>query len=153
LEFAGPRSNPAYWDAEIAPRLGPDVTYLGHLGHDDLAARVGEAHVALCTPRWEEPFGLVLAEFLACGTPVAAFRRGAIPDILDAASGVLAEADDVADLGRALTRALRLNRADCRARAEHLFDADTMTAHYLDLYAVELQRAAQLSAPARVSNA
>jgi UDP-glucose:tetrahydrobiopterin glucosyltransferase len=153
LKFAGPRSNPAYWDSEIAPRLGDDITYLGHLGHDDLARRVGEAHVALCTPRWEEPFGLVLAEFLACGTPVAAFRRGAIPDILDASSGVLAEADNVVDLGRAVTRAIHLNRADCRRRAEHLFDASTMTDQYEDLYEIELQRAARAAIAARVSNA
>lgn len=134
LVFAGPRSDPAYWDAAIAPRLGPDVTYLGHLAHADIARRVGEAHVALCTPRWEEPFGLVLAEFLACGTPVAAFARGAIPDILDETCGVLAGADDVAALGRAVTRAMRLDRGDCRRRAEHLFDADTMTDRYEALY-------------------
>ncbi|WP_019902902.1 glycosyltransferase family 4 protein [Methylobacterium sp. 77] len=140
LKFAGPQSNRAYWDAEIAPRLGPDITYLGHLGHADLARRVGEAHVALCTPRWEEPFGLVLAEFLACGTPVAAFARGAIPDILDETSGVLAQADDPVDLGRALTRAIRLDRHDCRRRAEHLFDADTMTDRYEAMYHAEIRR-------------
>lgn len=153
LKFAGPRSNPAYWDNEIAPRLGEDVTYLGHLGHDALAAHVAKAHVALCTPRWEEPFGLVLAEFLACGTPVAAFRRGAIPDILDASCGVLAAADDVADLGRAVKQAIGLSRADCRRRAEQLFDADTMTDQYEALYALELQRAANTAVAARVSNA
>ena len=140
LVFAGPQSNPAYWEAEIAPRLGPDVIYLGHLGHADLARRVGEAHVALCTPRWEEPFGLVLAEFLACGTPVAAFARGAIPDILDESCGVLARADDAADLGAALTRAIGLKRRDCRRRAEHLFDADTMTDRYEALYRDEIRR-------------
>ncbi|MGU3359790.1 glycosyltransferase family 4 protein [Methylobacterium sp. M6A4_1b] len=153
LKFAGPRSNPAYWDSEIAPRLGADVTYLGHLGHDALARQVGDAHVALCTPRWEEPFGLVLAEFLACGTPVAAFRRGAIPDILDATCGVLARADDVADLGRAVSEAIGLSRADCRRRAEHLFNAEAMTDQYEALYALELQRAASSTMVARVSNA
>ncbi|CAA2099498.1 GDP-mannose-dependent alpha-(1-2)-phosphatidylinositol mannosyltransferase [Methylobacterium bullatum] len=140
LKFAGPQSNRAYWDAEIAPRLGPDITYLGHLGHAELARRVGEAHVALCTPRWEEPFGLVLAEFLACGTPVAAFARGAIPDILDETSGVLAQADDPVDLGRALSRAIRLDRHACRRRAEHLFDADTMTDRYEAMYHAEIRR-------------
>ncbi|NEU13064.1 glycosyltransferase family 4 protein [Methylobacterium sp. BTF04] len=139
LRFAGPRSDPAYWDAEIAPRLGPDITYLGHLGHAALAREVGEAHVALCTPRWEEPFGLVLAEFLACGTPVAAFARGAIPDILDESCGVLAAADDVAGLGRAVTHAIRLHRHDCRRRAEHLFDADTMTDRYEAMYQTVLK--------------
>lgn len=152
LKFAGPRSNPAYWDAEIAPRLGDDVLYLGHLGHGDLARCVGEAHVALCTPRWEEPFGLVLAEFLACGTPVAAFRRGAIPDILDSSCGVLAAADDVADLGLAVTRAIQLSRTDCRHRAEQLFNAETMTDRYEGLYRSELERIPKATIAARVSN-
>ncbi|HEX8417700.1 MAG TPA: glycosyltransferase [Methylobacterium sp.] len=140
LVFAGPRSDAAYWAAEIAPRLGPDVTYLGHLSHAALSRRVGEAHVTLCTPRWEEPFGLVVAESLACGTPVAAFARGAMPDILDASCGVLARADDVADLGRAMRAAIRLDRRACRRRAEHLFDAEMMTDRYEALYREELRR-------------
>lgn len=146
LKFAGPRVDPPYWDAEIAPRLGADITYLGHLDHADLARRVGEAHVALCTPRWEEPFGLVLAEYLACGTPVAAFARGAIPDILDESCGVLAPADDVEGLGRAVTRAIHLRRRDCRRRAEHLFDAETMTDRYEAMYRTVLKPSIPIAA-------
>ncbi len=139
LLFAGPQADITYWETMIAPRLGPDVTYLGHLSHAELARRVGEAHVTLCSPRWEEPFGLVVAESLACGTPVAAFGRGAIPDILDASSGVLAKADDVADLGRAVTQAIRLERHACRRRAEQLFDATIMTDRYEALYHQEMR--------------
>ncbi|MBX9930007.1 MAG: glycosyltransferase family 4 protein [Methylobacterium sp.] len=140
LVFAGPVSNTTYWTDEILPRLGPDVTYLGHLSHDELAQRVGEAHVAICTPRWEEPFGLVVAEAIACGTPVAAFARGAIPDILDGSCGALAVADDVADLGRAIRVAVDLDRHACRRRAEHLFDAHTMIDRYEALYRGEIGR-------------
>lgn len=146
LVFAGPRSDAAYWAEQIEPRLGTDVTYLGHLAHADLARRVGQAHVALCTPRWEEPFGLVVAEALACGTPVAAFARGAMPDILDEACGVLARADDVMDLANAIGGAIRLDRQACRRRAEQLFDSNTMTDRYEALYRKELRRA---SAPGR----
>ncbi|MFD0938691.1 glycosyltransferase, partial [Methylobacterium trifolii] len=96
LVFAGPRLNPAYWEAEIAPRLGPDLTHLGHLSHRDLARHLGRARVAIVSPRWEEPFGLVVAEALSCGTPVAAFHRGAMPDILDRSCGRLARPDDAA---------------------------------------------------------
>ncbi|WP_244472392.1 MULTISPECIES: glycosyltransferase [unclassified Methylobacterium] len=151
LVFAGPVSNIPYWTDEILPRLGPDVTYLGHLSHKELAQRVGEAHVAICTPRWEEPFGLVVAEAIACGTPVAAFARGAIPDILDGSCGALALPDDVADLGRAIRVAVDLDRHACRRRAEHLFDADTMTDRYEALYRAEMIRptAGRALAPSR----
>ncbi|MCJ2009010.1 glycosyltransferase family 4 protein [Methylobacterium sp. WL30] len=134
LHFAGPRPNPAYWAEWIAPRLGDDLVDLGHLGHAELARHLGGARAALVTPRWEEPFGLVVAEALACGTPVAGFRRGALPDILDATCGALAAPDDVASLSDAIVRAVALDRRACRQRAEDLFDADAMTAGYEALY-------------------
>lgn len=138
LAFAGPRNDVDYWRAEIAPRLGSDLTDLGHLGQCELAAQLGRARVALVTPRWEEPFGLVVAEALACGTPVAGFRRGALPDILDQASGRLARPDDVADLARAIVQAAPLDRRGCRKRAEALFDAHRMIDGYEALYRTAL---------------
>lgn len=149
LVFAGPVSDATYWSDAILPRLGPDVTYLGHLSHEELARRVGEAHVAICTPRWEEPFGLVVAEAIACGTPVAAFARGAIPDILDGSCGALALPDDVADLGRAIRVAIDIDRHACRRRAEHLFDANTMTDRYEALYRSEILSAGMRAETAR----
>ena len=134
LVFAGPKLNPTYWEAEIAPRLGHDLTHLGHLSHRDLADHLGRARVAIVSPRWEEPFGLVVAEALACGTPVAAFRRGALPDILDESCGRLAAADDADDLARAIRGAADLSRRACRDRAEALFDAEAMTEHYREVY-------------------
>jgi UDP-glucose:tetrahydrobiopterin glucosyltransferase len=134
LKIAGPISNRAYWDAEIAPRLTAQTTYLGHLAQEDLAALVGMATVAVCTPRWEEPFGLVVAEALACGTPVAGFARGALPDILDATSGALAPSDDVEGLARAIKQCLSLDRRACRSRAEFRFDVEVMIDHYESLY-------------------
>ena len=134
LVFAGPKLNPGYWEAEIAPRLGPDLTHLGHLPHRDLADHLGRARVAIVSPCWEEPFGLVVAEALACGTPVAAFHRGAMPDILDARCGRLARADDPEDLARAIREAADLSRRACRDRAEAMFDAEAMTERYLEVY-------------------
>jgi UDP-glucose:tetrahydrobiopterin glucosyltransferase len=147
LVFAGPKLNPAYWDAEIAPRLGPDLTHLGHLSHRDLARHLARARVAIVSPRWEEPFGLVVAEALAGGTPVAAFRRGAMPDILDATCGRLADPDDAHDLARAIRSAAGLSRRACRARAEALFDAEAMTERYLEVYDEVLARAAERARP------
>ena len=135
LRIAGPISDPAYFDAEIAPRLGTDVTHVGHLDHAALADLVGGARAFLCTPRWEEPYGLVVAEALACGTPVAAFARGAIPALLDESCGTLAPGDDVAALAKAVTGAVTLDRGGCRRRAEAICDADVMIDQYEALYA------------------
>ena len=134
LSIAGPRNDPAYWEREIRPRLGEGAHYLGHLAHGALSKVLGAASVLICSPRWEEPFGLVIAEALACGTPVAAFARGAIPDILDEDCGALATPDDVEDLAMALRRCLTLDRRHCRSRATALFDADLMMDAYDAIY-------------------
>jgi len=134
LKFAGPISDQTYYDRQIAPRMHDGLTYLGHLDHDGLASEIGGASVYLCTPCWEEPFGLVVAEALACGTPVASFARGAIPEIIDADCGVLARADDVADLARAGQMAESLSRKACRRRAEDRCDAVAMIDNYERLY-------------------
>ncbi|KPF64897.1 glycosyl transferase family 1 [Porphyrobacter sp. AAP60] len=134
LKFAGPRSDPRYFDAEIAPRLEDGVDYVGHLAHRELAQLIGGARAAICTPCWEEPYGLVVAEAVATGTPVAAFRRGGIPEILDETCGALAEPGDVASLVEAIRRALSLDRAACRRRAERYCDARTMVDAYERLY-------------------
>ncbi len=134
LRIAGPVSDQFYYDTEIVPRLGDDVTHLGHLDHAALADLVGGASVFLCTPRWEEPFGLVVAEALACGTPVAAFARGAIPALLDTDCGTLARPDDVGSLADAARSAAVLDRAACRRRAEAICDAEVMIDQYEALY-------------------
>ncbi len=77
LLIAGPIHDRVYFDAEIRPRLDDRTSeYLGHLRLDELATLTAGAAVAVVTPCWEEPFGLVAAEALACATPIAAFDRG-----------------------------------------------------------------------------
>lgn len=142
LRIAGPILDETYFEAQIAPALGPDVFHVGHLAHDELAQLVGGARAFLCTPMWDEPYGLVVAEALACGVPVAAFARGAIPEILDAACGVLATPDDPQALAHAGLAALELDRRACRARAEQMCNAERMVDDYEALY----QRQIELSA-------
>lgn len=134
LLVAGPISDEAYFAREIAPLLNDRISYLGHLPHVELAAVIGGARAFLCTPCWEEPYGLVVAEALACGVPVAAFARGAIPELLDAACGVLATPDDPASLAQAALAAQRLDRHACRGRAESRCDAERMIEEYEALY-------------------
>lgn len=130
LKFAGPIADQDYFDHEVAHRLNEDTNYVGHLTHVELAKVISGARAFLCTPCWEEPFGLVVAESLACGVPVAAFARGAIPEILDAVSGALALPDDVGSLADAAVRAQKLRRIDCRRRAETVCDAEVMVDGY-----------------------
>lgn len=134
VRFAGPMLDEAYFAGEIAPRLTSNTRYLGHLDHNALSSEVAAAAAFVCTPRWDEPYGLVVAEALACGTPVAAFARGAIPDILTQDCGALARPDDVEDLARAITEAVNLSRWACRARAEAACDMERMINAYEQLY-------------------
>jgi len=135
LRIAGPILDEGYYRDEIRPGLGRQAQYLGHLDHKELASVVGGARAFLCTPRWDEPYGLVVAEALACGVPVAAFARGAIPEIIDRASGVLSAPDDPVALAAATLSALGLDRRACRQRAETACDATRMIDGYEALYA------------------
>lgn len=134
LKIAGPILDEVYYREQIAPHLGAGAIHVGHLSHGKLAELVGGARAFLCTPLWDEPYGLVVAEALACGVPVAAFARGAIPDILDLSCGVLAMPDDIASLAAATLQALSLDRRACRKRAELVCDAHRMIDAYEALY-------------------
>lgn len=134
LRLAGPISDRAYFDAQVAPQLGDDVRYLGHLGRAELADAVGRSAAALVTPEWNEPYGLVVAEALACGTPVAAFARGAIPEIVTPACSALAEPGSVESLAAAIRVAVGRSRAAARLRAELRCSAEHMVDAYEALY-------------------
>lgn len=134
LDLAGPVVDEHYFRSVIEPRLGVDVRYLGHLEHRALARVVGRAEVALVTPRWDEPYGLVVAEALACGTPVAAFARGGIPEIVDARAGRLAPADVVPALATAVRQAAGLDRREVRRHAEEHCSMTRMVSAYEDIY-------------------
>jgi len=134
LDLVGPIADRDWFDLHVRPQLGAGVRYLGHLDHASLAARVGAATVTLATPRWDEPYGLVVAESLACGTPVAAFDRGGVAEILTPDSGVLVGADDVPALAEAALRAGGLSRARARARAVDSCSLDSMIDGYERLY-------------------
>lgn len=135
LALAGPAPDPSYFDEAIAPLLDDRRTWLGHLDAAALAEEIGRSAVALVTPRWDEPFGLVVLEALACGTPVAGYARGALPEILTPDVGLLVARDDVDALAVALHRAAELDRTACRTHAEAIGSGERMARDYLDCYA------------------
>jgi glycosyltransferase involved in cell wall biosynthesis len=134
VQLVGPRSDPAYFDERIGPLLGRGVEYLGHLSHAELVDVVGRARATLVTPRWDEPYGLVAAESLACGTPVIGFRRGGVPEVVDGASAILVDPDDVPELSEAISRYESLDRRDARRRAERSCSMRRMIDQYEQLY-------------------
>jgi glycosyltransferase involved in cell wall biosynthesis len=134
LVLAGPISDRDYFETQVLPLLGGSVRYLGHLCHDRLADAVGAAAAMLVTPCWNEPYGLVVAEALACGTPVAGFAVGALPELVDASCGRLVPAGDVDALASAIPVVVGLSRAAARARAEHDWTHERMVDEYVDLY-------------------
>jgi glycosyltransferase involved in cell wall biosynthesis len=142
LRIAGPVQDPVHFERDVVPLLGGDVTYEGHLDRAGLNELVGGADVSLATPHWDEPYGLVVAESLAMGTPVAAYARGGIPEILDASSGRMARPGDIEGLATALVAARGLDRAECRRRAELHCDAERMARRYEALYEQAIRRRA-----------
>ena len=134
LTLAGDVYDRDYFDRDILPQLGGDIRYAGLLNHRELGAVIGRSAVGLFTSVWDEPFGLVLPEMMACGTPVAGFASGAADEIVDARSGVLVDKGDVAALADALPRAAALRRTDCRRRARRDFGVAKMVDGYEHQY-------------------
>ncbi|MFJ6114845.1 glycosyltransferase [Agrococcus sediminis] len=135
LDLAGPVLDRSYFDAEVAPHLGPSIRYLGHLGTEALRRRVGGASVTVVTPAWDEPYGLVAAESMSTGTPVAALARGGLTEVVSAESGRLCESQDPAELAEAMRAASRLSRRRTRAHAVARCSIEAMVVAYEQRYA------------------
>lgn len=134
LLLAGEILDRHYYDTEVRPLLGDGLDYVGHLTHSELSTLVGRATVAVVTPAWEEPFGLVAIEAMACGTPVAAFARGAMAELIDDTTGALAFPGDVIALARAMRTAATLARSGVRRTAQEKFSHQAMVDRYVSFY-------------------
>lgn len=134
IVLAGPILDLDYFRGEVEPLLGCDAMYAGHLAQSELAALVGSSSVAVVTPAWDEPYGLVAAEALACGTPVAAYARGGLPEVLTDDTGRLAPAGDVSLLASAMRDAVELDRGRCREHAVTHLSLERMVDRYQQLY-------------------
>jgi glycosyltransferase involved in cell wall biosynthesis len=142
LRLAGPIHDARYFARHVEPLLGPGAVYLGHLRQSALADEVGSAEATLVTPCWDEPYGLVVAESLACGTPVVAFERGGVPEILTDECGEVVPPGDVVAMAAAALRARGLSRSACVRRARDFCDVQRMVDDYVELYEETLRPAA-----------
>jgi UDP-glucose:tetrahydrobiopterin glucosyltransferase len=136
IDVYGDVYDPEYSREQIAPRRGwPGVTVHQGVPRDSLWMAMAEAAVVLCPSRWDEPFGLAAAEAQACGTPVVAFRRGALGEvIMDGVTGFLVPPDDVRAAAGAMSRVAGISRAACREHAESRLDLDLSLRAHETLY-------------------
>ncbi|HEY8520942.1 MAG TPA: glycosyltransferase family 4 protein [Gammaproteobacteria bacterium] len=123
-----------YFEAQIKPLLRlPGVEFIGEIGEAQKSDFLGNAFALLFPIDWPEPFGLVMIEAMACGTPVIAFRRGSVPEVLeDGLTGYIV--DGVAEAVRAIGRLHWLDRVAIRRRFEQRFSAARMARDYVALY-------------------
>ncbi|HZO50688.1 MAG TPA: glycosyltransferase family 4 protein [Gaiellaceae bacterium] len=127
------RAEQEYFEQFVRPHLGGGVEYVGEVGHGDKVELLSGARALLFPIAWEEPFGLVMVEAMACGTPVIATRRGSVPEVVEhGRSGIVV--DDYRDMPAALEQADRLDPAQIRAVAEERFSPERMVADYLAAY-------------------
>lgn len=130
-----PPEHRCWYDAHVAPYIdGREVRYIGPV--DDAAKNMllGEAAALLMPILWEEPFGIVMAEAMACGTPVLGFRRGAVPEVVEhGVTGFVT--DTIEEMAAAVAQLGMLRRAASRARVEQLYSDQAVTDGYLRVYA------------------
>ena len=134
LIMAGIVQDAEYFAREVAPFIDErNVEYRGVLGGIDRVSALGQARAMLHLLGFEEPFGLSVVEAMACGTPVIAYRRGSMPElIVDGVTGFLVDTLDEAIA--AIDRVDEIDRATCRSHVERHFTVDRMADRYLDLY-------------------
>ncbi|MBV8334040.1 MAG: glycosyltransferase, partial [Alphaproteobacteria bacterium] len=132
----------AYYKTKIKPLLkDPSVEFIGEIGESEKGAFLGDAMALLFPIDWPEPFGLVMIEAMACGTPVIAIGRGSVPEIVEhGVTGFIV--DNVEAAAAVVPRIKTLDRAVIRQRFMHRFSVERMARDYLALYDTVLRRGA-----------
>jgi glycosyltransferase involved in cell wall biosynthesis len=134
------KADEVYFREEITPLLeGPLVEFVGEINERDKTEFLGQAGALLFPVDWPEPFGLVMIEAMACGTPVLAFRCGSVPEIVeDGVTGRIVST--VEEALRAIPEVLRLDRRAVRRRFEERFSAARMARDYVRIYRSMLRK-------------
>jgi glycosyltransferase involved in cell wall biosynthesis len=142
LKIAGKKQDVAeivYYEEFVAPHLHDGIEYLGEVTHGEKVELLQNARATLFPIEWEEPFGLVMIESMACGTPVIATRWGAVPEVIEhGRSGIIV--DDYRIIPAALEEADRLDPMELRRYVEERFSPERMVACYLRAYRAAIER-------------
>jgi len=122
-----------YFEKRVRPLLGPDAEWFGEADNEQKKDLLARARCLVFPIQWDEPFGLVMVEAMACGTPVVALRAGSVPEVVeDGVTGFVR--DDLAELPDAIERADALDPGACRQRVVERFDVPVMTDGYERVY-------------------
>jgi glycosyltransferase involved in cell wall biosynthesis len=123
-----------YWTREIEPQLGGGIEYVGPVDDVQKNALLGQAAAMIVPIEWDDPFGMVFAEAMACGTPIISCPRGALPEIVRSGiDGFLINSADEAC--EAVARLGEIDLANCRKRVEEYFSVPVIVSKYERLYA------------------
>ena len=143
LKLAGKMREPKerdYFAEFVEPHLGDGIEWLGEVSHGQKVELLQHARATLFPIEWEEPFGLVMIESMACGTPVIATSRGAVPEVIEhGRSGVIV--DDYRIIPAALEQADRLDPRELRSYVEERFSPMRMVRDYVKAYEAAAERA------------
>jgi glycosyltransferase involved in cell wall biosynthesis len=151
LKLAGKLREPGeleYFAEYVEPHLVDGIEYLGEVTHGHKVELLQNARATLFPIEWEEPFGLVMIESMACGTPVIATRWGAVPEVIeDGRSGLIVES--YREMPAALEEADNIDPFECRRYVEERFAPERMVAEYVAAYGAAIDR---MGGPGRVPN-
>ena len=130
-----------YYEEMVAPHIdGDQIVYEGEVSDERKRELFARAHAFLFPITWPEPFGLVMIEAMACGTPVVAMRQGSVPEVVD--DGVTGfVVDDFEDFVAAVGRVGEIDPAVCRRTVEQRFTVERMVADYEAIYGLARRRA------------
>ncbi|HVW15743.1 MAG TPA: glycosyltransferase family 4 protein [Mucilaginibacter sp.] len=125
--------NYAYFKQEIESQVdGIQIIYHGPMDDDAKNKYLGMAKALLFPIEWDEPFGMVMAEAMACGTPVVAFNRGSVPEVVSDKTGIIVQTAD--EMAGAVRSVGKIDRKTCREEARKRFDVPVIAAEYLKLF-------------------
>jgi glycosyltransferase involved in cell wall biosynthesis len=128
-----------YFAKEIEPRLGPGVEWTGEANAIRKKELLSAARCLLFPLQWDEPFGIVMVEAMACGTPVVALNKGSVPEVVeDGVTGFVCA--DLSECADALARLDEIDPVACRKHAQTNFDVDKMVSGYENAYLEILKR-------------
>ncbi|PIQ92057.1 MAG: glycosyl transferase [Parcubacteria group bacterium CG11_big_fil_rev_8_21_14_0_20_39_14] len=121
-----------YFKEKIKPHLSKKIKYIGELSKNQLSDFYGGAKACLYPIEWEEPFGLIVVEAMACGTPVIAFNHGSMPELITKDTGFVV--NNISEMVRAIKKVDKIDREKCRQRVEKYFTYSKMVDEYEKLY-------------------